>query len=64
MSGQDVRADAGGIRVARLFGIPIFVTRAWVVIAVIATLVFRQRIEFALPGTAGYVVAGGLFLAL
>jgi Zn-dependent protease/CBS domain-containing protein len=64
MSGQDVRADAGGIRIARLFGIPIFVTRAWIVIAIVATLVFRERIEFALPGTAGYVVAAGLFLAL
>ena len=64
MSGQDVRADAGGVRIARLFGIPIFVTRVWIVVALVATVWFQSQISVRIPGVAGYLVAAGLFLVL
>lgn len=64
MSGHGVRADAGGLRIARVFGIPIFVTRAWIVIALVATVWFQGQISDRIDGSLSYVVAAGLFLVL
>lgn len=54
------RAAGGGFRVGALFGIPIYATRAWVVVAFVITYLFQPQAEHYVAGRIGawsYVIA-------
>jgi Zn-dependent protease/CBS domain-containing protein len=59
----DVR-PGGGIRVGRPFGVPVYVTPTWFLIAALITWVFGSQLRYVLPGLGGarYLVA--LFFAV
>ena len=52
-SGPSRRAPGGGFRVGVLFGIPIYATPAWFVVALVITWLFQPRVELYVAGRIG-----------
>ncbi|MCF6469890.1 site-2 protease family protein [Nonomuraea sp. MG754425] len=60
MSEQNPRQEFSGIRMGRPFGIPVYVSWTWFIVAAFITLMFGPRVRQMLPGldsTLAYAVA-------
>jgi Zn-dependent protease len=56
-----------GIRIGRVFGIPVYVSASWVVLAVLVTVMYGGMVQRTLPAlspTAAYAVGFGFVLCL
>ncbi|MFJ2032622.1 site-2 protease family protein [Streptosporangium sp. NPDC087985] len=49
MSSESPRRDNPGLRVGRPFGIPVYVSPTWLIVAAVITISFRDEVAFRLP---------------
>ncbi|GLW64951.1 peptidase M50 [Actinomadura rubrobrunea] len=55
--GGDRRDVGPGLYIGRLFGVPLFVSPSWFIVAVLVTVMFEGQVDHVVPRPASYAVA-------
>lgn len=67
MNQSDGRQPRSGLRIARVFGVPVHISPTWLILAVLVTLIYSDVVRASLPGideVLVYLVAFGFVVTL
>ncbi|WP_083787385.1 site-2 protease family protein [Stackebrandtia nassauensis] len=67
MNQSDGRPTRPGLRIARVLGVPVYISPTWLILAVLVTLIYSDVVRVAVPGLSGglvYLVSFGFVVTL